>query len=498
MNKRFFAALISVLMACLALPFGVSAAESLPLILTSTGELKIGDDGEPITKATITGDLGTYGKYNYEDCGDYGRLTLENVEYTSTIQDAFYIGAHIKPLEIVLVGSNSFTSSNNNSYGDTSGILGGIGNVTITGNGSLTATAGASTSGYSYGISCQDLTVNGGTVYATGGTVNGTGNYSMGLNATGATEIYGGTLIATGGNSSAASAVSSGIYGGDLYIEDGIVNATGGQADFSYGISPDGGGDVIMNGGTLLAQGGTAAESAGIYGADEITIGANIVSAIMQGHTAAVGAYQSMTSATEIIYTDDNDYDGGNKVSVSNLDNFDSALYIECIGTPIIIGGNETAAEEPKPEPENKPYYSNTPPPSPPTASLALIEYIDNEKVGEISLHLTSNMQKFSSYVRINSNRTAQTEEYIKSNWNVTALGSFETAQRGGWGDIATLSVSLEDLGFEVSNGTKLYVLIFDTKNKIWHEVEAIIENGEVVIVTEYSGIFGIVNEKVI
>jgi hypothetical protein len=107
-------------------------------------------------------------------------------------------------------------------------------------------------------------------------------------------------------------------------------------------------------------------------------------------------------------------------------------------------------------------------------------------------------MQKFSTYVRINSNRTAQTEKYIADRWGVDVLGSFETRQRGGWGDSVTLSVNLEDLGFEAENGTKLFVLVYDTKYKIWHEVEAIIENGNVVIVTEYSGVYGIVKEKVL
>jgi hypothetical protein len=142
---------------------------------------------------------------------------------------------------------------------------------------------------------------------------------------------------------------------------------------------------------------------------------------------------------------------------------------------------------EKEPAPVNTP-YDNPAPPSPP-----VILTFDG---GTISLPY--NNQSIKKEVRFNSKRTAQTEAYVLEKWGADVLVSFETRQKGGWGATATITISLEKLGFELEDGTKLYVLIFDTKTKKWYQVEAIIENGNIVIVTEWSGVFAIVNEKVL
>jgi hypothetical protein len=145
------------------------------------------------------------------------------------------------------------------------------------------------------------------------------------------------------------------------------------------------------------------------------------------------------------------------------------------------------APEKPQPTPIDTPHYSNTPPPSPPRAYS-----IDG---GTIDL---PNNRNINTDIRFNSKRLTQTEAYIAEKFKAAALGSFETAQKGGWGDIATITISLEKLGFDLEDGTKLYVLIFDTKTKEWHQVEAEVIGGNIIIVTEWSGIFAIVNEKVL
>ncbi|MDR0943062.1 MAG: hypothetical protein LBM41_00830 [Ruminococcus sp.] len=156
-----------------------------------------------------------------------------------------------------------------------------------------------------------------------------------------------------------------------------------------------------------------------------------------------------------------------------------------------------TPEPKPEPQPANTPHYSNTPPPSPPIVPKTYT--IDG---GTITL--PSNNPKIKTEIRFNSKRTAQTIEYVADKWGIEALSCFETAQKGGWGDkenlpvSATITISLEKLGLKVSDGTEFIVLIFDTKTKTWHQVEAVVIDGNIVIETEYSGIFVIVKEKVL
>jgi hypothetical protein len=361
----------------------------------------------------------------------------------------------------------------------------------------LNATAGDATNGNSYGIRCQDLTVNSGLVNATGGTPGKSyNNVSCGINVENLDTftLNGGEVRATGGSyEDEGNSISIGLQtAGAPIIKGGKLIATGGDVvgpdNASCGIVSSG---LDMESGEVIAAGGSSAViSYGIFTTDEIIVHAAVNSAIFKGHYSAVFLDDDGALSVEAQYKYKSDnYDGSDGIEVEGFDSPELAKYIELRGSAYPV--SEPAKPEPKPI--DAPYYSNTPPPSPPYVTLSLIEYIDNEAVGSIK---TS--RRFSAYVRIDSKRTAQTEEYIADRWNIEALGSFETAQRGGWGDIVTLSVNLEDLGFEAENGTKLYVLIFDTKTKEWHRNEAIIMNGNIVIVTEHSGIFAIVNEKVL
>jgi hypothetical protein len=110
-----------------------------------------------------------------------------------------------------------------------------------------------------------------------------------------------------------------------------------------------------------------------------------------------------------------------------------------------------------------------------------------NEKTGQILTGL-----KFDS----ENIKTAQ--NYITKRWNTDILGSFETAQRGGWGGTATLTIGLDKLGFSADDGTKLYALIYDTKTEKWYQAAAeVIDGANVVIKTKRSGIVTIVTQKV-
>ncbi|MDR0946901.1 MAG: hypothetical protein LBM87_04020 [Ruminococcus sp.] len=122
---------------------------------------------------------------------------------------------------------------------------------------------------------------------------------------------------------------------------------------------------------------------------------------------------------------------------------------------------------------------------------------VDGEAVGSVSVPLTSDSGQILTGMTFDTKRTEQVENYVANKWDTEVLGSFETAQKGGWGATATLSIGLEKLGFSADDGTKLYALIYDTKAKKWYQSNAEVIDGEVVIKTKRSGIVTIVTEPV-
>jgi hypothetical protein len=126
--------------------------------------------------------------------------------------------------------------------------------------------------------------------------------------------------------------------------------------------------------------------------------------------------------------------------------------------------------------------------------TLELTAVVDGEVVGGVTLPLSSSTGQILTGLAFETKRTAQVEDYVAEKFDAEVLGSFETAQKGGWGDEpATLSVGLDKLGFEAEDGTKLQALIYDPKAKKWYTAEAEIIDGNVVIITKRSGLVTII-----
>jgi hypothetical protein len=88
-------------------------------------------------------------------------------------------------------------------------------------------------------------------------------------------------------------------------------------------------------------------------------------------------------------------------------------------------------------------------------------------------------------------------ESYIKRRWGKTMLDSFETADKSGWGESATVSVSLESLDFSADDGEKLYAAIYDPKTNKWYRANIEIIDGEAVIKTKRTGVYTILTEPI-
>ena len=203
---------------------------------------------------------------------------------------------------IKLDGDNHLTGGNGRSGIDS------IGSLTIYGgeNDSLTAKGGSGADGSGgdgNGISSSgSITISGGTVDAKGGN-SGNGNYSDGGSgiriSSHSLTIYDGTVNATGGKSGGGGSGGNGIdSSGSLTISGSMVNATGGNGNFSGGDGIRSGGGVTISGGTVKAAGGDSKDG---YGGDGIrddgtrsdggvTISGNTVNAA-GGNGGKVGGY---------------------------------------------------------------------------------------------------------------------------------------------------------------------------------------------------------------
>lgn len=124
---------------------------------------------------------------------------------------------------------------------------------------------------------------------------------------------------------------------------------------------------------------------------------------------------------------------------------------------------------------------------TPVTLSFALT--LDGEEIGTMALPITRDSGQILTSVTTDTTRTSQIGNYIESRWNIDALGGFETAQRGGWGAIATITLDIEKLGIESFSDELLYAVVYDTAEKRWYESPVTVKNGMAVFKTSRTGI---------
>ena len=157
---------------------------------------------------------------------------------------------------------------------------------TITINGGTVSATGDSGAGIGGGYGGS-----GGTITINGGTVSATGDYGAGIG--GGEQGSGGTITITGGEVNATASSGAGIgggsggTGGDITITGGTVNATGGTGAGIGGGKDSSGGDITITGGTVNATGGTGA---GIGGGEQGSGGTITINGGEVNATASTGA----------------------------------------------------------------------------------------------------------------------------------------------------------------------------------------------------------------
>ena len=258
---------------------GQTYRKSFMLLHSATGAITVNDGvtlfgtGGTGTYLTIADDatvnligvnINTSAAYAAITCA--GDATI-NLRGTNTVKSSLdnYPGIFIPSLCLLSIGgSGSLTATGGEkAAGIGSGYNSSCGKITING-GTVTATGGDG-AGIGSGMfgSCDNITINGGTVTATGGYGAGIGSGFSG--SCDDITIKGGTVIATSINK--ASGIGCGFSGfcDIITIDDGTVTATGGMYSAGIGcssIAPTDNsnvtycGDIFINGGTITANGG--------------------------------------------------------------------------------------------------------------------------------------------------------------------------------------------------------------------------------------------------
>lgn len=223
-------------------------------------------------------------------------LSNANINENGTWTDGDYAGITcLGNATIILEGTNTVKGFKSTYPGVQAGPDGTT--LTIGGSGTLNATGGsdgAAGIGSGMNASCGNITINGGTVIATGGP-NGAGIGTGYTNAQGSSNIScgiititGGTVTAYGGDNAAGIGTGQSRHGsqirrnecGGVNISGGMVTATGGENGAGIGSGYGRGtrynpisycGDINITGGTVVATGGS--NSAGIGTGNTYTFG---------------------------------------------------------------------------------------------------------------------------------------------------------------------------------------------------------------------------------
>ncbi|WP_206458738.1 S-layer homology domain-containing protein [Anaerovorax sp. IOR16] len=351
---------------------------------TASYVLKLGDTALDADSTTAISGSGY--SYLYDSSSDSGTLTLNGYTNstigTTTDSDDYVVQSALFanfPLTIVLQGENNLHSSNTTDA-ESAGIYIDNAPLTIRGSGTLYAfgddAAGNGSSSYGIyaedlsveggtihaqngnadigkgAIHCGDITVIGGTVFATGMvvgisctnlTVSDTGNIEgrsrtvVGIEARGTLTVSGEAIVrGAGGGVTGADCNSIGIDANAITLSDnGIIVGTGGIADGdgagSYGVYADT--SITVNGGRLTGKGGngtgTDSKSYGVFlfgFADPDITGGEIVGIAGEGTDTSAGLSVRDGNSGVVLYVSQN-RDGSDLIELPSGENIKEYPY---------------------------------------------------------------------------------------------------------------------------------------------------------------------------
>ncbi|MBQ7596193.1 MAG: hypothetical protein IJU45_05980 [Clostridia bacterium] len=273
--KRCFSVLLSLVLLCSLFGFSASALEDTTVFYLDYGDVVISDDG--ITGYDIDGNL--------RDSFNYNGYTITQLNPDQPLARSVTVtsGEHnIELLNINIRRSNSLdfavgvlkTATANITISGVNHIHPGTyragidiatgATVVIEGDGVLyTESEMQAGIGGGNGKSNGTLTINSGTIYATGGIDGYSAGIGGGTAGTGGNiTINGGYIVATGGYCAAGIGGGNTRGGGNITINGGVITAAGGDSGAGIGGGFVGnGGNIVINGGSVKAVAGSVKTS---------------------------------------------------------------------------------------------------------------------------------------------------------------------------------------------------------------------------------------------
>ena len=340
--KRMFSVALCCIVLIMCLYFPSSAAEEKTVLYLNYGNIKISDnqisgynkEGQKLTEPNPSGYIIT--QSNPKKAIDKGitvtsahcaiELNNLNIERFSEYNCAFTV-QNTSEVTVTITGENHLVSGSSRAGFE----IDIDSTATINGDGILYAQSSLQAGiGGGNGQPNGTLTINSGTIYATGG-IDG---YSAGIGGGssgggGNITINGGYICAEGGLY--ASGIGGGFMsgGGNITINGGVITATGGDggAGIGSGYLCNSETNVIINGGSVKAVGGD--------GADNIGNGT-------KAKTEFSGIYNSDCNTVLLVKYPVNDFDklyinGIDTAPIVSLHPNDSSLYLYSDDTEKII-----------------------------------------------------------------------------------------------------------------------------------------------------------------
>ena len=275
--KKVLLSLLAVCFVFISFPYSVRASEARTVLYLNYGDVVLSEtsvtgfdeNGNPVSEVNPCGytitqtDPNTPLDKSITVSSGTQDVEIKNINISRTVENGYaFCVLKDANASITLSGENHLSSGLYRAGLD----IAVTASVTIGGDGILYAQSDVEAGiGGGNGKSNGTLTINSGTIYATGGIDGYAAGIGGGSSGKGGTiTINGGSIVAVGGDYAAGIGGGNLCTGGTITINGGVVTAIGGLNGAGIGGGFFGsGGTVTINGGSVKAVGGTDADDIG-------------------------------------------------------------------------------------------------------------------------------------------------------------------------------------------------------------------------------------------
>jgi hypothetical protein len=113
----------------------------------------------------------------------------------------------------------------------------------------------------------------------------------------------------------------------------------------------------------------------------------------------------------------------------------------------------------------------------------------EEESFGNVIFKLNDKTGQILTRIKLTSPRIETAERDVAKRFRTGVLGSFEFAQKYGWGETATVTLNPESLGIDIHNGQKVTAYTYNAKTKKWYKITGKAADDVVILATSQSGV---------